>query len=313
MSGEIYARLSTLASPIRTRILRLLEQEELRVGEVAQVVQQPQPTVSRHLKALLDDGWLVRRREGARTLYAMAPELGPHLAELWAVVRGAIDAQWQEDDVRLAAALAARDAGAQAFFGRVAEQWQSMRRKLFGEAHVLPALLALLPEGLVVADLGCGPGDFAAGLARAGVRVIAIDREPAMLEVAARQLDGLSSAELRRGDLTAPPLAASEIDVAVFHLVLHLVHAPEQALAAAAAALRPGGAVVVLDMIAHDRREYRRTMGHVHLGFGPERLAEHAGAAGLELARYDVLTPDPEAAGPVLFLARLVPTRARSA
>ena len=71
-------------------------------------------------------------------------------------------------------------------------------------------------------------------------------------------------------------------------------------------ALAPGGRLILLDMQAHDRREYRRTMGHKHLGFSEAALAGLARGAGLRLARYTLLPPPPDALGPGLFNATLV-------
>lgn len=304
--SDIHQRLSVLSVPLRTRILRLLAEEELGVGEIARVVQTPQPTVSRHLKALLDDGWVVRRKVGTSSLYERAPDLAQTEAALWTLVSASLDGCWPDDHIRLTAVLAEREDGHH-FFGRVAEQWVELRRAMFGEGHLIPAIAALLPEGIRVADLGCGPGDLTAHLAEAGARVVAVDREPKMLEAAARRVGHLEHVELRRGELSDPPLAAGEVDLALFCLVLHHVAEPAKALAAAAQALATGGAIVVLDMVGHDRDEYRRTMGHVHLGFDEATVAEMAAAAGLRITRSRVLTPQAGATGPALFLARLVP------
>lgn len=304
---DIHDRLSTLSVPLRTRILRLLAEEELGVGEIARVVQSPQPTVSRHLKILLDDGWLVRRKAGTSTLYELSPQLGEAQGALWRVIAGTLDDRWPDDHIRLAAVLAERDEGRH-FFGRVAEKWVELRREMFGEGHLIPAIAALLPDDITVADLGCGPGDLTAHLAEAGARVIAVDREPAMLEAAARRVEHLEHVELRAGELHGEgfPLAEGEVDLALFCMVLHHIEHPARALSAAARALRPGGAIVVLDMVGHDRVEYRRTMGHIHLGFDPAAVTAMARDAGLRITRSRVLTPQVGATGPALFLARMV-------
>lgn len=303
---DIHQRLSVLSVPLRTRILRLVADDELSVGEIARVVQTSQPTVSRHLKALLDDGWVVNRKVGTSSLYERAPGLGEAEAALWALVSRALDGRWPDDHIRLTAVLAERQDGHH-FFGRVAEQWVELRRDMFGEGHLIPAIAALLPDGVRVADLGCGPGDLTAHLAEAGARVVAVDREPKMLEAAARRVEHLEHVALRRGELEDPPLEPGEVDLALFCLVLHHVAHPEKALAAAARALAPGGAIVVLDMVGHDRSEYRRTMGHVHLGFDDAAVAAMARGAGLRITRSRVLTPQAGATGPALFLARMVP------
>ncbi|MCB9682546.1 MAG: metalloregulator ArsR/SmtB family transcription factor [Alphaproteobacteria bacterium] len=303
--ATIYDRLGTLSSPARVRLLRLLELEELQVGELAKVVQMPQPTVSRHLKALHDDGWVARRKEGTSTWFAVATDLPEAERALWSLVSASTDGDNPEDGLRLASVLAAREVDSRAFFGRVAGTWAEVRQELYGTSFLLPGLLAMLPPGLVVADLGCGTGDVVATLAPWVTRAIGVDREPAMLDAARQLTADLPNVSLRQGTLEAPPLAPGEIDAAVFMLVLHHLDAPEEALAAVVRALRPGGRVVVVDMIEHDRDEYRRTMGHVHLGFSAETVAAMGRAAGLTACRYQVVPPDPVATGPAVFVAVL--------
>jgi SAM-dependent methyltransferase len=304
--AEIHQRLSHLAMAERTRLLRLLELEELAVGEVARVVQMPQSTVSRHLKALEDDGWVVARRDGTARLFALRADLPEELQTVWQVVRRATDGEHADDGLRLASVLAARELDSRRFFVEVADRWTEVRRELYGAGFLLPALLALLPPDLVVADLGCGTGDTLAMLAPFVGRAVGVDREPAMLAAASARLEGTPHVELRHGTLEDLPLRDGELDAAMLMLVLHHVGSPREVLAEAARALRPGGALVVLDMVAHDREAYRRSMGHVHLGFTQGDLEGHAGGVGLTLRSWRVLSPEPQATGPALFLAVLV-------
>lgn len=305
--STIYDRLGTLGNPARVRLLRLLELEELQVGEIANVVQMPQSTVSRHLKALLEDGWVDRRRDGTASLFAMATAMPAEARALWELVSSATDGDHPEDGLRLASVLAAREVDSRAFFGRVGGGWTELRRELYGEAFLLPSLLALLPPTWTVADLGCGPGELVAMLAPTVGRVIGVDREPAMLQAAARATSQYTNVTLREGSLERPPLKRRELDAAIGMLVLHHVASPEAVLAGVRPALKPTGHLVVVDMVEHDRDEYRRTMGHQHLGFSREALEAMGEGAGLKLARYDVLPPAPEATGPALFVAVLEP------
>ena len=157
----------------------------------------------------------------------------------------------------------------------------------------------------MVADLGCGTGELVEALAPVVGQVIGVDREPAMLAAARSRLGGLDHVSLREGALEALPLADGEVDVAVLMLVLHHVADPSAALREAGRVLRPGGRVVVLYMVAHDRDEYRRTMGHAHLGFDEDELARVARGVGLSVWSRRVLAPAPEASGPPLFVAVL--------
>jgi SAM-dependent methyltransferase len=201
-------------------------------------------------------------------------DLDAAMRSLWVTVRDSInDAPSLELDAdlrRLGHVLAARRTDSRAFFGRVAAEWQSMRESLFGHGFTAPGLLALLDPAWTVADLGCGAGDASRQLAPHVERVIAVDQSEAMLETASGVLSAHRNVELTCGDLEAVPLPDASVDAAVISLVLHHVEHPAAVLAEAARVLRStngGGRLVLIDMLAHDRDEYRRTMGHVHLGF----------------------------------------------
>jgi SAM-dependent methyltransferase len=309
MNGAtITDRLSVLSDPTRLRLLRVLEVEELGVGEIARVLQLAQSTASRHLKVLHEGGWVARRSEGTANFFRLAVDaLGDDAARLWAVVRDqAGDGEPYASDLRRARSLAAlREADTVAFFARHAGRWDGLRRDLFGDAFLLPTLLALLPGDLTVADLGCGTGEVVAALAPNVRRVVGIDREPAMIDAAAARTAGFANVDLRTGTLDALPLPDAALDVATLMLVLHHVRDLDATFGEIARTLRPGGRLVLLDMQAHDREEYQRTMGHQHLGFDRAALARTAAAAGLVLETWRPLPPAPEALAPPLFVAVL--------
>lgn len=301
----IHDRLKTLAQPVRVRLLRVLELEELGVGELARVVQLPQSTVSRHLDVLLQGGWVDRRRDGPSSFFSLARALDVEARALWDVVRAGTDGDHADDGLRLASVLAARQESSADFFGRVAGRWSELRRELFGDRFLLPALLGLLPTDWTVADIGCGPGDVVALLAPHVARVIGVDREPQMLDAARERCAAHRNVVWRQGEIAPGVLGRHEVDAALCMLVLHHLDDPAGAVAAVAGGLRPGGSLVVVDMVAHDRDAYRRTMGHVHLGFERAQIVRMGRAAGLSLARYTVVPPDPEGSGPALFVAVL--------
>jgi ArsR family transcriptional regulator len=310
VSGEnpVFTVLASLADPQRARMLRLLEREELAVGELASALQLAQSTMSRHLKALFDAGLVVKRAEGTATLYRLSPEaLSADARAAWTLVRNSLgeSATHAGDDLRLAEVLAARHPDPKGFFGRVGGEWSDLRRELFGERFLSEALLALLPRRWAVADLGCGTGEIAAEIAPFVARVVAIDREPLMLEAARKRLRGMPEVEIRRGDLLELPARAGEFDAAVLSLVLHHMREPTAVLAEARRTLAKDGVILVIDMVRHDRAEYRTTMGHEHLGFGEQDVAELAAGARLELEAYRPLRPAIDARGPGLFVARL--------
>lgn len=308
LSTPLATHLAALAEPLRLRILRILEKEELSVGEVGRVVQLPQSTVSRHLRVLSDAGWTVRRNEGTATLYQVVPsELPAPCQALWIAVRNSLSGdvlstELSHDDQRLISVLAERREDSRAFFGRVAGQWDAVREELFGRAFTPLALLNLLPSDAVAADVGCGTGNVAELLSPVVGRVIAVDQSEPMLDAARARLAGRENIEFRTGRFERLPLEDGEADIAVCSLVLHHLESPEAAIREMKRVLRPGGTALVVDMIEHDRATYRHTMGHRWLGFSRERMMNAFGAAGLMDVRYSPMPSDTTARGPGLFV-----------
>ncbi|MFZ9880329.1 MAG: metalloregulator ArsR/SmtB family transcription factor [Phycisphaerales bacterium] len=232
---------AALADGQRARMLRLLERGELAVGELALALQLAQSTMSRNLKALHEVGLVTKRAEGTATLYRLAPEaLAPEARRAWELLRDSLGETpaHADDDRRLAEVLAARNPDPKGFFGRVGGEWSGLRRGLFGERFVAEAMLALLPSDWTVADLGCGTGEIAAEIAPFVRKVVAIDREPAMLDAARRRLRGLPNVEVRKGDLLDLAAKAGEFDACVLSLVLHHIGFSERDIAAFAAKAR---------------------------------------------------------------------------
>jgi ArsR family transcriptional regulator len=298
--------MTALADPTRARTLRLVERQELSVADLCAVLQLPQSTVSRHLRVLADEGWVAARADGTSRLYRLALDgLEPAARRLWALVREetAATALAAQDDRRLEGVLAERQTRSQAFFASSAGQWDRLRREMYGERFDLQALAGLLDPEWVVGDLACGTGQLAATLAPFVRRVIAVDRSRAMLAAARRRLGGAAGVELRQGTLEALPVDDGALDAAVVCLALHYVVDPPAALAEAARVLRPGGRLLAIDLLEHDRHEYRQTMGHVWLGFAPAQLAGWLADAGVDGGRVRPLPAAPQAQGPALFAA----------
>lgn len=308
-TSSLIDRLGELGEGVRLRLLRLLETEELSVGEVAAVVQLPQSTVSRHLKILADGGWVARRTEGTATLYRlMQDDLAPELRSLWRTVREQMgsDATLDEDFRRLGAVLEERKTDSQTFFGKYSGKWDELRAELFGTRFTSLALLSLLRRDWVVADLGCGTGNVAELLAPVVERVVAVDVSGAMLEAARRRLGGATNVEFRSAPIHETGLPAKSIDVAACFLVLHHHPSPKLALGEMRRLLRAsrgGGIAIVVDMVPHDRVEYRRLMGHEHLGFSATEVREIMRDAGFSGIVHREIPSEPEAKGPGLFVA----------
>lgn len=307
--AAILAQLQSLADPIRARLLLVLDRHELTVGELCQVLQLPQSTVSRHLRTLADDEWVLARADGARRLYRLA-ELDDARQKLWALVgQGMVEvAATRQDALRVPAVLAQRRSVSADFFAGAAGDWDALRSELFGSGIDLRALLALFDERWTVGDLGCGTGQLAASLAPFVRRVVAVDASPAMLEAARARLAGMDPdvagvVELRAGELEALPVTDGELDVAVLSLVLHHVVEPTAVLVEARRTLVMGGRLLVLEMLPHAHAEYRRTMGHVWQGFEPAQMETWLTDVGFRDVRTRLLGADPQALGPALFVS----------
>ncbi len=332
-SNLVFQWLACLADPTRVRLLRLLERDELGVTDLCAVVQMPQSTVSRHLKVLTDEGWVTHRRVGTNHLYHMVhDELTPVQRDLWRLARDNMKgwATLAQDQVRLAGRLAASSGRSRAFFATAAGQWDRTRAALFGATLDTDVLTALLPAHWSVADFGCGTGALAVRLARQVHRVVGVDNSPEMLAVArahAEQAGVTQSMNDRNGTtatLTAAGVSFVEVelhetglpdrclDAALGVLVLSYVSDPVVVLEEMRRVLKPDAPVVVVDLLSHDRDDFRRQMNHQTNGFSPEVLHDLLKDAGFTGVHIDALPPDPDATAPALLLARAtVPHQSR--
>lgn len=302
-AAPILDHLAALADQTRARVLHVLEGQELTVSELCAVLQLPQSTVSRHLKLLAGDGWVAGRAEGTSRRYRAL--LGPDRRRLWELVRADVagTATARHDAARLADLLAERRTRSREFFSSAALEWDALRAELFGQRLEETVALGLIDDRWTIGDLGCGTGQLTASLAPFVHRVIAVDESSAMLAAARTRVAGLRNVEVRRGDLASLPLRDGELDAAVMLLVLHHAVEPGRSVAEAARAVRPGGRLLVIDMLPHDREDYRERMGHLWTGFERETVLGWLAEAGLEGAVHRPLPADAGARGPLLFAA----------
>lgn len=303
--GAVLAWMQSLSDPTRLRLLRLLEQQELGVVELCEVLQLPQSTVSRHLKTLAGTGWVISRRESTTHLYrTLLDELDPPKRDLWLLARRQTEgwATAQQDELRLRRLLAARREGRE-FFAGISADWDEIRREQYGVSFDLAAAFALVPGEAVVADLGCGTGRTLRELSPHVRQVIGVDASPPMLKAAKKRTRGLNNVELRHGELSALPIEAAACDAALCVLALSYVEEPSAVVREMARILKPGGRAVIVDLLAHDRDDFRRRMGQRHAGFAPATMERLMKEAGLNDIRINPLPPEPEAKGPALFAA----------
>ena len=302
----ILEHMSALSDPTRCRMLLLLERQELTVSEICSVLQMPQSSVSRHLKTLADDDWVVSRRAGTSRFYSMAlDDLDPGARRLWPLIREQVAATSAagQDDRRLRGVLTRRRAKSQEFFATAAGGWDRLRSELFGDTFFLWGVLGLIDPTLVVGDLGCGTGQLTETVAPYVRQVVAVDSSNDMLDAARQRLGGARNVDLRQGELEGLPIKDGELDAAMLSLVLHYSPSPARALSEVGRALAPGGRVLVVDMLPHDRHEYQQQMGHVWLGFSEKQMGRFLTGAGFTDVRVRMLPADPDARGPALFAA----------
>lgn len=299
-------RLSILADLTRSRILLLLDRHELTVTELCTILQLPQSTVSRHLKTLADDGWIVARGDGTSRFYKMvATRLDDAAKDLWMLVRAqmSISPSAGEDQRRAMSVLQRRAAKARVFFADSAEYWDAMRAEMIGKRADLLALLDLLDENWIVGDLGCGAGQLTEALAPCVAKVIGVDESGPMLSAAAKRLESFDNVTLQPGTIEALPIEDGTLDVAILFLVAHFISDPAKVMREIRRVLKPGGRLLVVDMMSHDRVDYVLQLGHVWQGFDGDQVKDWLTEAGFTNAKYRALPADPDATGPTLFVA----------
>ena len=281
-------RFQALADPTRLRILALLRLMELSVGELAQVLGQSQPRVSRHLKILADAAVLERRKEGSWVFLTLAEAelLEPlfTLVDAWA--DKATQGLFATDAARTETVRAERFEAANRYFAGHAEVWDQIRSLHVAESEVERAIDAALGNRSLgrLVDIGTGTGRMIELFGPRASQAIGIDRSSDMLRLARVKLEaaGIASS-LRQGDMYALPLGDHSADTIVIHQVLHYAHSPATAIAEAARVLAPGGTLLIVDFAAHEREELRSSDAHIRLGFEDEVMAAWFGSAGLDI------------------------------
>jgi len=290
--------LRNIADPVRIRILHLMEsagRPALRVGELSFALKMPQSTISRHLKTLLESDLIEARRQGTAILYRPhSNRETPGLKELRSVSRRVLqdDDQLQTDLSRLKKILAQRDHDD--IFAETAAKWDSIRGQWFGDTFQFEALLAAMDPQWAVADIGAGTASLSVLIAPHVRHVYAVEPSPAMLKAARQRLanSGCSNVEIIAGSVEQIPLPYESVHVVIASLVLHHVEDISLALRELHRIVRPGGFLLIIDLLPHQIEYFREKMGHRWMGFKPNELQQQLVAAGFTLDRWHALTPE---------------------
>ncbi len=284
--------LRALSDPTRLRIVALLEKNELSVNELQEITRMGQSRISTHLGLLQESGLLQSRREGKRTFYKLngeADEVARQIIQL--AVRGAREMpEHPADQVNLKRVVARRNDQAQVYFNQVAGRFD----RSYGPGRSWQAfgqlLLRVLPP-LVVADLGSGEGLLGELLARRAKKVIAVDNSEKMVAFGANKAkkNGLKNLEFRLGDLAHPPIDAQSVDLVILSQALHHAEVPAQAIDGAHKILKPGGQILVLDLLQHTFEKAGELYGDRWLGFAESDLHRWLEEAGFKKVEVSVV------------------------
>ena len=295
---ELLSALRAAAESTRLRLLVLCARGELTVSELAQILGQSQPRVSRHLKLLCDAGLLDRFREGSWVFYRLssgtaASALVQHLV----AACGEVDRTIALDLQRLAMIKRQRAELAAAYFRENAARWHHIRSLYVDEREVEAALTEILAAASFhdLLDIGTGTGRMLEILGPYVGHALGIDQSREMLAVARVNLEraGLANGTVRLGDMYQLPLPDACFDAIVVHQVLHYAERPADAIAEAARVLRPEGVLIVVDFAPHTLEFLREEQAHRRLGFADGEVADWCRAAGLEPAQPRHLPGDP--------------------
>ena len=271
------------------RILALLRYGELAVGELAQILDQSQPRLSHHLKALTSVGLVERMPEGAWVFYAV-PASGAMRDFIDSII-AQLDPESEElvrDSRRSSLVKQARREAAREYFEDIAEDWDKVRQLHIGREDVEACLLRLAGHGPFerIVDIGTGTGRMLRLFAGRARRLDGLDLSHRMLTVARANLnsDMVLHAYVRQGEASDLPYEDGVADIVTIHHVLHFLDEPERVIQEAARVLSDSGKLLIVDFAPHTLEFLRAEHGHRHLGMRHSVLKEWSTNAGLELA-----------------------------
>lgn len=273
-------QLKALSEETRLRLFHLLLHYELSVNEIVTVLEMVQPRISRHLKILVDSGFLCPRRDGGFVYYSGVKSKNNSL--FVKLVTGSLgdESVCKKDMDRAEAIIRERKNRTKRFFESVAETWEDRKHEVLGGLDLNRIIAERLPPGCIVADLGCGTGSLAEVLCEKASYVIGVDSSAGMLQQAAARIRGVEGVNIRLGELEYLPLKDGEVHCAVMNMVLHHVSEPPKVLAEAYRVLKPAGLFLVADFDKHKNITVRDKIGGAWFGFSRQELNKWLSDAG---------------------------------
>jgi 2-polyprenyl-3-methyl-5-hydroxy-6-metoxy-1,4-benzoquinol methylase len=290
--AELTSIYKLLSDETRLRVLALLHDAELAVGELQKILGAGQSTLSTQLGALKEMALVSSRKEGQKVFYHL-----PHLQEdspKRALVEQALaqlpSAKWYERDQReLRKMLETRAESSRAFFNSQAIQnmpspGQTWRALATGFIRLL--------QGERIVDLGCGNGRLAILLAEAGNTVVGVDNSEEQIKLARSQAGSNTQCTFLQAPMEQTGLPEAGFSLAILSQSLHHAAKPEAVIAEAGRLLKVGGRLLVLDLLAHEEEWLRSKFGDFWLGFSQESLRHWMDAAGLETLHSEITAPN---------------------
>lgn len=295
VSERLVEALKAVADPTRLHLLLLCRRCDLAVSELTWIMGQSQPRISRHLKLLCEANLLDRYSEGNWVIYRLS--LSTELYRLGALVEALTDTEAEPTRGyldRLETVRAQRRAKVQAFFSANADNWAAISRLQSSERDVETAMHAVLGPGPIgqMLDLGTGTGRMLSILGSRADHALGVDENAEMLSIARQNIDhpDLRHVQVRQADIHKLPLARESVDLVTAHQVLHYLDAPDQVVREAARVLRPGGRMVIADLLPHQMESLKADQAHRRLGFGDDEIHGWFEAAGLQMGQSVKLT-----------------------
>ncbi len=294
--ASILKSLRLIADSTRLRILSLLRQEDLSVVELQEILAMGQSRISTQLSQLKAEGLVVDRRSGKNVIYSFG-ELDADLVSAINLAATEVD-ETTTDSAALRLILNKRKDKARAYFDALAGKFGKTYCPGRSWKGLAETLLKLMPP-MIIADLGAGEGTFSQLLAQKAERVIAIDNSEKMVQFASETAkdNGFKNLEFRVGDIENPPIDDGTIDIAFFSQALHHAANPQAAITAGHRILKPGGKIVILDLLKHTFEDARELYADEWLGFSELEISEFLTNAGFE-KNPDIAVVDRESESP---------------